>query len=155
MGSATHDWPGHVDSVSLLHTVLFLQMKSYASQEDFHFSRWFQQTLVLLKNSPARFPAKESNSEADPFFMSEWSTVVWVGTCCLLIQIYEHFILSKCTSSNTATSVSCETTNCWMLGYLLKERLRICFRMRGLQMACVCIWVARLNLSGIAKTTTS
>ena len=42
--------------------------------------------------------------------MSQWSTVVWVGTCCLLIQIFEHFVLSKCSSSNTATSVSCETT---------------------------------------------
>ena len=42
-----------------------------------------------------------------------------------------------------------------MLGYLLDERLRICLLMRGLQMACVCIWVARLSLSGIAETTTS
>ena len=42
-----------------------------------------------------------------------------------------------------------------MLGYLLEEHLRIRLRMRGLQMACVCIWVGRLNLSGIAETTTS
>ena len=36
--------------------------------------------------------------------------MVWVGTCYLLIQIFGHFILSKCTSSTTAPSVSCETT---------------------------------------------
>ena len=42
--------------------------------------------------------------------MSEWSTVVWVGTYYLLIQIFRHFISSECTSSNTATTVSCETT---------------------------------------------
>ena len=42
--------------------------------------------------------------------MSQRFTVVWVGICYLLIQSFGHFILSKCTSSNTATSVSCETT---------------------------------------------
>ena len=36
-----------------------------------------------------------------------------------------------------------------MLGYLLEEHL-----CNGLQMACVCIWIGRLNLSGIAETTT-
>ena len=77
MGSATHDWPGHVDSVSLLHKVFYKWRIVYLRK--ITFSRWFQQTLVLLKNIPARFPAKESNhtqcgheiqptiSEADPF----------------------------------------------------------------------------------------
>ena len=136
------------------------------------FSRWFQQTIVLPKNIPAKFPAKESNhtqcgrefkpavSEADPFLyriqISEWSTVVWIGTSYLLIQIFGHFILSKCISSNTATFVSCETTTkCWMLGYSLEEHLRICLLMRGLQMTCVCIGVAKLSLSGIAEISTS
>ena len=41
--------------------------------------------------------------------MSQRFTVVWVGICYLLIQSFGHFILSKCTSSNTAPSVSCET----------------------------------------------
>ena len=38
-----------------------------------------------------------------------WVTMVWVGICYLLIQIFRHFILSE-TNSNTATSVSCKTT---------------------------------------------
>ena len=41
--------------------------------------------------------------------MSQRFTVVWLGICYLLIQSFGHFILSKCTSSNTAPSVSCET----------------------------------------------
>ena len=56
-----------------------LQMKNYVSQEDHLFSVISAETLVLLKNIPARFPAKESKhtqcgheiqptiSEADPF----------------------------------------------------------------------------------------
>ena len=96
-----------------------LQMKSFASQEDHIFSVI---STDCWKNIPARFPAKESNHaqcwEWNPALnfwswslsVSEWSTVVLVGTCYPLIQIFGHFILSECTSSNTATSVSCETT---------------------------------------------
>ena len=74
---ATHDWPGHVDSVSLLHAVFYKWRVLHLG--NITFSRWFKQTLVLQKNIPARFPAKESNhtqcghdiqpavSEADPF----------------------------------------------------------------------------------------
>ena len=147
MGSATHDWPGHVDSVWLLHTVFYkwrvLHLKKIT------FSGWLQQTLVLLKNSPARVPAKESNSEADPFlclndpqwyavFESRFSDISFCQNVPAVTQ--QHLCLVK-------------QRNCWMLGYLLEARLRICLRMRGLQMACVCIWVGRLSLSSIAETT--
>ena len=62
MGSATHDWPGHVDSVSHVHTVFYKWRVLHLRK--ITFSRWFQQTLVLLKNKniPARFPAKEVES---------------------------------------------------------------------------------------------
>ena len=142
-----------------------LQMKSSASQEDHLFSVISADPSTAEKHSskipcqgvelhPVRAWNPARNFWSWSLSMSEWSTVVWVGTCYLLIQIFWHFILSKCTSCNTATSVSCETKQ-KLLDYLLEEHLRICLLTRGLQMACVCIWVGRLNFSGIAETATS
>ena len=99
----------------------------YFTDEEFcisgrsHFFWWFQHTNTAEKHS-SKIPCQGVKSHPvqawNPahsfwswsFSMSEWSTVVWVGTCHLLIHIFGCFILSKCTSSNTATSVSCETT---------------------------------------------
>ena len=100
-----------------------LQMKSSASQEDNNFLVISAGPNTAEKHS-SKIPCQgvESNpvqawNPACNFWswslsVSEWSTVVLVGTCYLLflIQIFGHFILSKCTCSNTATSVSCETT---------------------------------------------
>ena len=145
-----------------------LQMKSSASQEGHHFlvisagpntsEKHSSKIPCQVESHPvwAWNPARNFSSWS--ISMSEWSWVVWVGTCYLLIQIFGHFILSKCTCSNTAASVSStlvKQQNCWVLGYLLEEHLHICLLMRGLQMTCVCIGVARLSLSGIAEISTS
>ena len=67
----------------------------------------FQQDSLPRSRITPRNPSR--NFWSCSLYMSERFTVVWVGTCYLLIQIFGHFILSKCTSSNTAPSVSCET----------------------------------------------
>ena len=107
-----------------------LQMKSSASQEDHFFSMISADPSTAEKHS-SKIPCQGVESHpvqawnpSHNFWrwslsVSEWFTVVWIGTCYLFIQIFGHFILSKCTSSNTAASVSCETKqnkNCWMLG---------------------------------------
>ena len=86
------------------------------------FSLWFQQTLVLLKNIPARLPAKEVESHpvqawnpSHNFWrwslsVSEWFTVVWIGTCYLFIQIFRHCILSQCTQQHLCLVNYSETT---------------------------------------------
>ena len=105
MGSATQDWPGQADNVSLLHTVFYKWRVLHLRK--IIFSRWFQQTLVLLKKHSSKIPCPGVEShpaiKSNParnfwswsLFMSEWSTVVWVGTCYLLIPIFGHFIFVK------------------------------------------------------------
>ena len=117
MGSATHDWPGHVDSVSRFHTVFYKWRVLHLRK--ITFSRWFQQTLVLLKydSLPRSRITPSAGMTSSPQFLKLIPFYVWMinndvsrdGTCYLLIQIFGHFLLSEGTSSNT-TSVSCRTT---------------------------------------------
>ena len=83
--------------------------KSSASQEDHLFSVILADPSTAEKHS-SKIPCKGVKFWSWSLSMSQWPTVVWVGTYYLLIQIFGHFILSKCTSSNAATSVLCETT---------------------------------------------
>ena len=84
-------------------------MKSSTSQEDHLFSVISADPSTAEKHS-SKIPCKGVEFWSRSLFTSEWSTVVWVWTCYLLIQIFWPFFWSECTSSNTATSVSCETT---------------------------------------------
>ena len=65
--------------------------------------------------------------------MSEWFAMVWMGTCYLFIQIFRYFRhiyafqAYICTSSNTATTMSCETT--MLADHTREERLCTCILM--------------------------
>ena len=133
-----------------------LTVKSSASQEDHLFSVISADPSTAEKHS-SKSPCQGIESHPERAWnparsfgswslsMSEWSTVVLVGTYYLLIQIFGHFILSKCTSSNTSTSVSCETTkllDAWLFAggtplYLPPHEMPL----NGL---CL-VWVGRLN----------
>ena len=149
--------------LTLAHCIL--QMKSSASQEDHIFSVISPDPSTAEKHSskipcqggephPVRAWNPSRNFWSCPLYMSERFTVVWVGKCYLLIQIFGHFILSKCTCSNTATSVSCETIKLLDAWLFTGETPYLPPRERP-PMVCVCTWIGRLNLSGIAETTTS
>ena len=121
MGSVTHDWPGHVDSVSLYLCTLYFTNEEFCisgrSPFLYDFSRpyycWkpFQQdSLPRSRISPS------AGMKSIPHFwrwslsMSEWFTVVWTGTCYLFIQIFRHFILSQCTQQHLCLVNYSETT---------------------------------------------
>ena len=90
--------------VTFADCILQSLMKSSASQKDHLFSVISAYPGTAEKHS-MKIPCQGVKFWSWFLSMSEWSTVVWVGT-----QIFGHFVLSKCTSSNTAPSVSCETT---------------------------------------------
>ena len=88
-----------------------LQMRSSASQEDHLLSVTSAYPSAAAKHSskipfhgvkshPVQAWNPACNFWSWALSMSEWSTVMWVRTGYLLIQIFRHFILSKCTNSN-------------------------------------------------------
>ena len=125
MGSVTHDWPGHVDSVSLYLCTLYFTNEEFCISGRSPFLGDFSRPSTVEKHS-SKIPCQGVESHpvqawnpSHNFWrwslsVSEWFTVVWIGTCYLFIQIFRHCILSQCTLCLVNYSETTTMLDAWL-----------------------------------------